>query len=102
MKRMMRNAAVLPAAIVLLALSLAAPLNWAAADDEVPFEVARLFFQLNNTDEDLGIHLIVDGEPWKNLEIDDPRDRRIFHVRKTGEVGGLPSGYCPATHSIAT
>ena len=86
MKRMMRVEAVLPAAMVLLALSIAAPLSSAVADDEEPFEVARLFFQLNDTDEDLGIHLVVDGEPWKNLEIDNPGDRRIFHVKTQGHL----------------
>jgi hypothetical protein len=33
------------------------------ADEEVPFSVARLFFQLNDTDGDLGIHMVIDGDP---------------------------------------
>ena len=60
--------------------------SWAQDDDEEAFEIGRLFFQLNDTDEDLGIHLLVDGEPWKTLEIDDPRDRRIFYVRTQGRL----------------
>ncbi len=31
-------------------------------DDEVPFDEARLFFELNDTDGDLGIHGKIDGD----------------------------------------
>ena len=85
MKMKMYAPPLLPGAIVLLVLSLTAPPSWADQNEE-PFEIARLFFQLNNTDEDLGIHLSVDGEPWKHLEIDDYRDRRIFLVRSEGRL----------------
>ncbi len=30
-------------------------------EDEVPFDVAQVFFELNNTDGDLGIHALIDG-----------------------------------------
>ena len=80
MKRMIGDVS-LPVAMLSLALGLCASVSWADEDDEEPFEIARLFFQMNDTDEDLGIHLSVDGEPWKNLEIDGPNDRRLFYVR---------------------
>jgi hypothetical protein len=73
-------------AIVLLALVLTVPLSWADEHDEEPFVVGRLFFQLNDTDGDLGIHLLIDGEPWKTLEIDDPRDRRILLTNLQGRL----------------
>ena len=38
-------------------------------DDEIPFDEAEIFFELNNTDGDLGIHALIDGEAWKKLEI---------------------------------
>lgn len=74
------------AALVVFVFAMSTALSWAAENDEVPFPVGRLFFQLNDTDEDLGIHLLVDGEPWKTLEIDDPQDRRIFYVRTEGRL----------------
>ena len=76
------------AALTMLVCMAIAPLSWADDHNEVeePFPVARLFFQLNDTDEDLGIHLLIDGEPWKTLEIDDPRDRRIFYVNTAGRL----------------
>lgn len=48
---------------------------------EEPFDVGQLFFQLNDTDGDLGIHMLVDGEPWKHLTVEDPRGRRMLNVR---------------------
>ena len=59
-----------------------APLQASSSDhDEIPFAVAEVFFELNNTDGDLGIHALIDGEPWKELEIEDPREREILDVR---------------------
>ena len=50
---------------VVLIPVMTAQLSWSRENVEAPFPVARLFFQLNDTDEDIGIHLLVDGEPWK-------------------------------------
>ncbi len=49
-------------------------------DDEIPFDVAEVFFELNNTDGDLGIHALVDGGPWKRLSIEDHRERKILNI----------------------
>ena len=72
--------------LTVLTATMIAPMSWADDYNEEPFPVGRLFFQLNDTDSDLGIHLLVDGEPWRTLEIDDPRDRRIFSVRTSGRL----------------
>ena len=59
----------------------------AVADDgEVPFAEAELFFELNDTDGDLGIHGKVDGGPWKMIEISDPRERRMLRVKTRGRL----------------
>ena len=55
-------------------------------EEEISFEVAELFFELNNTDGDLGIHALVDGEPWKRLTIEDPRDRKMLNVYVRGRL----------------
>ena len=57
----------------------------AATADET-FSVANIFFELNNTDGDLGIHALIDGEPWKKLEIEDTRDREILNIRLRGRL----------------
>ena len=55
-------------------------------DDEIPFEVAEIFFELNDTDGDLGIHALIDGEPWKRLTIEDQRERRVLNVFVRGRL----------------
>ena len=57
-------------------------------DDEVeiPFAEAHLFFELNNTDGDLGIHALIDGEAWKRLEIEDPRGNNLLNIFVRGRL----------------
>jgi len=76
----------LPLALI---LSIVVPLTaWANDndDEELEFEEAELFFELNDTDGDLGIHALIDGEPWKRLEIEDPRERRMLNIYVQGRL----------------
>lgn len=59
---------------------------WHDNDEEVPFDEAELFFELNDTDGDLGIHGFVDGDEWKYLEIEDPRDRKMMNIWVRGRL----------------
>ncbi len=68
-----------------LALIVAAP-PCSAGNDGEPFDVAKLFFQLNDTDGDLGIHAIIDGEAWKKLEIKDPDERMMLGIWTIGRL----------------
>jgi len=52
----------------------------ALAEDELEVSEAELFFELNDTDGDLGIHASIDGGPYSRLEIEGPRGRTIFEV----------------------
>ena len=84
---MTRRLKSLSATAVALVLGLTVQSGW--ADDEggeIPFADAHLFFELNNTDGDLGIHALIDGEPWKNLTIEDPKDRKMLNVRVRGRL----------------
>jgi len=58
----------------------------ASADEELEWDVAELFFELNNTDGDLGIHANIDGGPWKRLTIEDLKERRILNIRASGRL----------------
>ena len=57
----------------------------AVADDDdeetIPWDVATIYFELNNTDGDLGIHSLIDGGPWKQLEIETPDERENLRIR---------------------
>ena len=55
-------------------------------DDEIPFAEAHVFFELNNTDGDLGIHALIDGDPWKRLQIEDMNESRILGVNVRGRL----------------
>ena len=83
MKRHMRMLAILLVPVVALILGAAAPELWAGGhddddDDEIPFDEAELFFELNNTDGDLGIHALIDGDAWKRLTIEDTKERKML------------------------
>ena len=55
-------------------------------DDEEPFDEAFLFFELNDTDGDFGIHGKIDGGPWKKMEIEGPNERTLLKVRARGKL----------------
>jgi len=60
----------------------------AAAQPEEPpqFSEAEIFFELNDTDGDLGIHGSIDGDPWLDLEIEGPGDRRLLNIFSQGRL----------------
>jgi hypothetical protein len=78
----MRLLAVLLVPVVALVLGAAVPEAWAKKE----FDVAELFFELNNTDGDLGIHALIDGEPWKELEIEAPNGREMLEIEVKGRL----------------
>ncbi len=55
-------------------------------DDEIPFDVAEVFVELNDTDGDLGIHALIDGEPWRRLSIETPNERKVMVTRIRGRL----------------
>jgi len=80
------SAAIL-AAMIAVFLGASVPHSWAEDhDNEIPFAEARIFFELNDTDGDLGIHALIDGEPWKKLEIEDPNERKMLNIKIKGRL----------------
>ena len=78
---------------VALALAVASPAGWADDDGDsdgddvaIPFDEHEIFFELNNTDGDLGIHALIDGEAWKKLTIEDPWGRKLLNVGLKGRL----------------
>lgn len=72
-----------------LALAALYPLGLAGAlpaASALELSEAELFFELNATDGDLGLHAAIDGGPYTTLEIDDPQDRTILVVRAGGRL----------------
>lgn len=90
MEMNLRPRLLLPFAAILLATTVA----WASDDDDeitIPFDEAELFFELNNSDGDLGIHTAIDGGPWKKLGIENTRERTmmVIDVRSNLRKQGL-------------
>jgi hypothetical protein len=71
------------AAILMLAMPVAAN---DLEEEEVSFEEAKLYFELNDTDGDLGFHGLIDGDAWKRLTIEDPYERKILRARVRGRL----------------
>lgn len=70
--------------VITVALGMMTQGLWAEShdeDDEIEFDEAHIFFELNNTDGDLGIHALIDGEAWKKLQIEGPDDRKLLFIR---------------------
>lgn len=52
-----------------------------ADENDASFAVADVFLELNDTDGDLGLQVLIDGDPWKQLEIENPGGKKILQVR---------------------
>src|SRR3989304_7221687 len=74
---------VLVAAVALI-LGATAPEAWAKK-----FAEARIFIEFNFTGNDLGFHVFLDAEDWKEVEIVNPNGRTIFEVEGKGGFGNL-------------
>ena len=49
-------------------------------DDELELDEAYLYFELNDTDGDLGIHGKADGDAWKRMKIEGPNERTLLDI----------------------
>ncbi len=58
-------------------------LGIAGNQEEVELDEAFLYFELNDTDGDLGIHGKADGDAWKRMKIEGPegRERKILDIK---------------------
>ncbi len=69
----------LPAAVAVMIVGAAAP----RGGDELLFADARMIIEFNDTDQDVGIQLFLDGEPWKLLRAYAPNGSRILEIKGT-------------------
>jgi hypothetical protein len=50
---------------------------------------ARIKFEINSTDEDGGIQVFLDSDPWESMSIFDPEGNRVYTTSTRGNVGQL-------------
>ncbi len=75
-------AAFVPGAAILLAAAVHPPRQ--SPTDTVQLSIARIYWEYNDSANDLGVHVMLDGEDWKQLQISNPDDAVIFLVRGKG------------------
>jgi hypothetical protein len=75
-----------PALLLLAAAALAALAGPAGAVD---LEESRIYIEYNQTANDLGFHVSLDGEDWRSLKIWNSVGRRIFEVNGRGAYQNL-------------
>lgn len=74
----------LPVIAATSALMIAPATGIASGHEELELEVAYLYFELNDTDGDLGIHGKGDGDAWKKMSIEGPEgdsERTLLKIR---------------------
>ena len=71
----------IPAWAVAMAALLSATVAQVGWAQDAEFDEADVFAELNDTDGDLGLHALIDGEAWRRLSITDPNGRQILLVR---------------------
>ena len=81
----------IPLIIGAAAVSMTAPVSMGQGkadkeEEEEEFEEAQLYFELNDTDGDLGFHGLIDGDAWKSLEISDPDERTLMNIVVRGAL----------------
>lgn len=75
------------AARALGAALLTAVLSESALAAVIPIKDARMKTELNATDGNVGIQLVIDADPWKTMEAFDPMGIRVFSAVTSGRVG---------------
>ncbi len=73
------------ATLVTIALGVIAPAAQSA--NVVPLKDARLKIELNATDQDVGIQLFIDADPWKRMSVYDPNGVLAFSAVASGRIG---------------
>ncbi len=71
---------ILPTAALLAATHPPRP----ATREEIQLSIARIYWEFNSTANDLGVHVLLDGEDWMSLRITNPNDNVIFQVKGRG------------------
>jgi len=54
--------------------------------DEIPFSKAKIIIEFNATGNDVGVQVLLDGDPWKRLKIESPNGRKILDITASGSL----------------
>jgi hypothetical protein len=85
--RHIRTLSVFALAMITLILSATASSAAAAKKPPILLSIKKIFFEYNSTASalgDLGVHVFLDGEDWREIKIINPDGRTIFEVEGKG------------------
>ncbi|MCI0629776.1 MAG: fibronectin type III domain-containing protein [Phycisphaerales bacterium] len=61
----------------------------AGGNGKALFSEARLIIEFNATDQDIGVQLFLDGEPWKKLKVFTPNGQKLLDIHTKGSFKEL-------------
>jgi len=70
--------------VTAIIVSAAAPERSAGA--EIPFSRAKMIIEFNASANDVGVQVLLDGEPWKWVKIETPAGRTILNITSSGSL----------------
>jgi hypothetical protein len=53
---------------------------------QIPLEIAKIIFEFNSSGPDLGIQVSLDGEPWHQIKIVDPKGHTMLEIEAKGRL----------------
>lgn len=82
------SALILPA---LFFASAAAPVG----GDEVQLSEAEVFIEWNSTDDDFGVHVFFDGDPWRRMRLLDADETPVMQIKCSQNIAeqGMTEGF---------
>lgn len=51
------------------------------AKAEIEWGTLKFFIEFNDTDQDVGVQALIDGEPWKRLQGFDPNGKKMMNIQ---------------------
>lgn len=67
--------------LLIAILSVAAASQTRARDADIPFSTTQMFIEFNATGNDVGVQVLLDGEPWKHVRAFGPDERPILDIK---------------------
>lgn len=73
--------------VVTLIVAAPAPEAWAKTPQgEIPFSRVKIIIEFNASANDVGVQVLLDGEPWQGVKIESPDGRKILDIESSGSL----------------
>ncbi len=86
MKKRLGLCALSLAAVAAVSLLAVLPTSAGGAANEVPLSIAKIIIEFNDTGQDVGIQVMLDGEPWRSMTGFGPNELPILQITGSRSV----------------